>query len=182
MWLCACRARSCACCVRSCACCMLCAHRQLCRTHNTVAGVHAHACAQACLARAQHPISCACPAPYLARSPAPWFATEKHPVATPLWKTLSQHKLFCRDRNVSSLGKLCRDTSRPKPGLAPNPVMTLNFYCNTRPKNLCRDRENLCRNPNHPAGLGTVSRHGDPCCDTEPKGSVLHTHCAIART
>ena len=41
-------------------------------------------------------------------------------------------------------------------------------------KNLCRDREGLCRDPNHQACLGTVSRHGDPCRNTKPEKSVSH--------
>ena len=37
---------------------------------------------------------------------------------------------------------------------------------------ICRDRESLCRDPNRPVGLGTMSRHERLSCDTEPKSSV----------
>ena len=99
-------------------------------------------------------------------------------VSTPPLQTLSRHKILYRDRNSPALGKLCRDTrgplSRPKhPIPNPNPMVTLNFYRNTMPTNICRNREGLCRNPNHPACLGLVSRHGDPCRDIEPKSSVV---------
>ena len=76
---------------------------------------------------------------------------------------LSQHHPwnFCHYRNVPPLGKLYHDMrrplSRPKPNPALNPVVTLNSYCDTGSKNLCRYREGLCRDPNHPACQGTVS-------------------------
>ena len=41
-------------------------------------------------------------------------------------------------------------------------------------KNLCLDREGLCRDPNHQACLGTMSRHGDPCRNTKPEKFVSH--------
>ena len=117
-----------------------------------------------------------CPTPYCVRRPTMWVTIEKHPIATPPLKFLSQHKVFYRDRNVPPLGKLCRDIrrplSRPKIGPAPNPVATLNSCHDTGSKNLCCDREGLCRDPNHPTYLGTVSRHGDPYHDTEPESSV----------
>ena len=105
--------------------------------------------------------------------------------------TLSQHHPWkpCRDRNVPTLGKLCRDTrrpfSRPKPDPSPNPVATQNFCRDTGLKNLCRDRESLCRDPNRHVGLGTMSRHEGLCRDTEPKSSVasamsLHCHTRIS--
>ena len=97
--------------------------------------------------------------------------TEKHPVATPPWKTLSRHKILCHDRNIPPLGKLYYDTrrplSRPKPGPALNPAATLNFCHETGPTNHYSDREGLCRDLNHPTCLGTMSRHRDPCLDTE---------------
>ena len=118
------------------------------------------------------------------RRTALWVATEKHSVATPLLEFLLRHKVFCRDRNVPPLGKLYRDIRRPlwrpKPGLAPNPVSTLNFCHDTRPKNLCREKEGLCHNPNYLAYLGTVSRHKDPCRDTDPEGSVTCVPAALA--
>ena len=60
-------------------------------------------------------------------------------ITTPPLQTLSRHKIFCRDKNGSTLGKLCRDTrgplSRPKhPFPAPNPVVTQNFYRDVGPK------------------------------------------------
>ena len=103
---------------------------------------------------------------------------------------LSQHKVLCRDRNVPPLGKLCHDIRRPllrpKLGLAPNTVTTLNFCRDTGLKNLCCDREDLCRDPNRPTCLGIVSRHGDPCRDTKPesfvtRASQLHAHACRMR-
>ena len=96
-------------------------------------------------------LSCASPAPCLACKPALWVATEKHPIATLPWKTLSWHKILCRDTR--------RLFSGPKPGPALNPVAKLNFFCDTGLTNLCRDREGLCHDPNHPAYLETVSQH-----------------------
>ena len=76
----------------------------------------------------------------------------------------------------TTLGKPCRDTrrplSQPKPSPAPNPVATLNFCLDIGLTNLCRERESLCRDPNHPACLETVSQHRDPCRDTEPESSI----------
>ena len=107
-------------------------------------------------------------------------------VATPPLQTLSRHKIFCRDRKGLALGKLCCDTrgalsGSKHPVPAPNPVTTLNFCRDTRPTNLCHGREGLYRDLNHPACLGTVSRHGDACRDTEPArpsqaclGRVMH--------
>ena len=81
------------------------------------------------------PVVCLRPAPNRVCRPALWVVTEKHPIATPPWKTLSRHKIFYRDRNVPPLGKLCCNTRRPlslpKLGPAPNPVATLNFYHDT---------------------------------------------------
>ena len=107
-------------------------------------------------------LSCASKA--LSRAlPPPWVATEKHYVATPPLEFISRHNVFYRDRNVLPLGKLCHDIrrplSRPKPGPAPNPIVTLNSCHDTGPKSLCRDREGLCSNPNHPVCMGTRSRH-----------------------
>ena len=92
------------------------------------------------------------------------------------WKPC-RDKIFYRDRNGPALGKLCRDTrgplSRPKhPVPAPNPITTLNFCRDTGTKNLCCDREGLCRDPNHPVSLGTMLQHGDPCRDIELESSV----------
>ena len=118
---------------------------RFCRSCSTVA-----ASSWACLG-----LSCARLTLCQARRPALWVEIEKHPVTTP------------------PLEKLCRDTRRPllrlEPGPTPNPVVTLNLCCNTGPKNLCRDKEGLYRDPNHPACLGTVSRQGDLCWDTEPE-------------
>ena len=98
-------------------------------------------------------------------------------VTTPPLQTLLPHKIFCHDRNGPALGKLCHDIrgplSQPKhPIPALNPVVTQNLCHDTGQKNLCRKRESLYRNPNRPACLGTLSRHGDPYRDTGPKGSV----------
>ena len=120
-----------------------------------------------------------------------WVVTEKHSVATPLLEFLSRHKVFYHERNVPPppppppppLIKLCRDIRRPlslsKPGPAPNPIATLNSCRDTRPKN-------LCHNPNHPACLGTVSRHRDLYHDTDPESSIPrasqpHAHACRAR-
>ena len=150
---------------------------RLCHTRNTIASARAREHAQACHAS---------PAPCRVRMPALWVAIEKHHVATPPLKTLLRHKFFCRDRNVPPLGKLCRDTrrplSRPKPGTAPNPIATLDFCRDTGSTNLCRNKEGLCRNPNHLACLGTVSRHKDPYRDIELESSVVCARCAVART
>ena len=81
---------------------------------------------------------------------------------TPPLQTLSRHKIFCRNRNNLALGKPCRDTrgslSRPKhPVPALNPIATLNFCRDTGLTNICRNRESLYRDLNHPACMGTVS-------------------------
>ena len=116
--------------------------------------------------------------------PALWVATEKHSVATPPLEFLLRHKVFCHDRNVPPLVKLCRDIrrplSQPKPSPDSNPVSRLNFCHDTRPKNLCREKEGLCHNPNYLAYLRTVSRHEDPCRDTEQEGSVTCVPTALA--
>ena len=119
------------------------------------------------------------PVLYRARKPGLWVATGN---------SLSQHHPWkpCRDKNGPALGKLCLNTrgplSRPKylvPAL--NLVATLNFCRDTGPKNPCHDREGLCRDPNHPASLGTMLRHRDPCHDTEPESFVARVHCTIER-
>ena len=96
----------------------------------------------------------------------------------------------------------CRDRRKPvtteNPILGKNPVATqgdpcrdLNLtqaqtlsrhkvYVVTWGQNLCRDRESLCRDPNHPSCLGTVSRHGDPNRDTEQESSVVWARYTVA--
>ena len=103
------------------------------------------------------------PAPCCMCRPSLWVMTKKHPITTPPLEIMSRHKVFYRDKNFPPLGKLFRDImtslSRPKPSPTLNSVVTVNFCRYTRPKNLCRNRESLCHDPNHPASLGTVLQH-----------------------
>ena len=130
----------------------LCPHGRLCRGRSTVAGARAHACAQACRARAQSSIE----RTGLVRKPS---------IATPPLQTLSRHKIFCHDRNGSALGKHCLDTrgplSRPKyPVPAPNPFATQNF---------CHDAGQKIIVATEKASVATqTTQHAwEPCRNTE---------------
>ena len=73
------------------------------------------------------------------------------------------------------LGKLCCGTkgtlvATQAPSLSPKPCRDTKFMSRCGTKNLCCDRESLCRDPNRPACLGTLSRHKARklCCARTP--------------
>ena len=121
-----------------------------------VCRARAHARAQACRTRAQrfveHPgLVCRSQQETLCRNT--------------FLQTLSQHKIFCGNRNGPALGKLCRDTrgslSRPKhPIPALNPITTQNF---------CRDTGLKIFVATENTSIATQTSHyaWEPCCDME---------------
>ena len=117
------------------------------------------------------------------------FVAHAAPSLVHVPKPIMYGKVFCLNKKTSPLSQLrhdrdsyswekpCRNTRRPlsRPKTSwpiPNPAATRNFCRYTRPKKLYHDRESLYLDPNLPACLGTLSRHGDPYPDTEPESSI----------
>ena len=96
----------------------------------------------------------------------------RHGKSYPWLDSVATRNSLLRHRVDQLCRNIRRPLSRPKSSPALNPVVTMNLCRDTRMKNLFHDRESLCRYPNHPVGLGTVSRHRDPYLNIKPEGSV----------
>ena len=102
----------------------------------TATGAHAHARAQACCALVQRSVALASLVCGSRQEPS---------VTTQPLETLSRHKVFCRSTKVTLVA-----TQAPSP--SPKPCRDTKFM-------LRRGAKNLCRDPNRPACLGTLSQH-----------------------